>query len=433
MTEPGLSKIVGAKVKRATGQQLAAEVARLVGASTAVASVGATAAGIGLDGIFAAVTSRTPSGMDVRQKTAAVLEVLGLTYDPHWDTADGPVVTARALSRMLVALSEKPRCFVLNSTDAAVGNAWETEKTQHYRYDKNVTGRVSLNEAGPGSLVLFYNTSNHSRSPMSFTATAHVEYISPGWAGPWNAELSEYREFDNPVPASQVEIAGRNNQHAITEITWEQYQEIVAAGTGRRPDSQDVEAGFDVGGKLAVELVAADFPVTDVEIVGDLVPDGHADGPLVALPERELDYDSGLPGLVPVRIPTGRRSASDRERDKIVEERAVLLATKYLESHGWKVVADRQKEGAGYDLELTDGSRAMHLEVKGIQGPRLEFNLTAKEWWRARTDPDFVLAGVTDVLSPAKVYVNLLGPEEIVAADRVATQFRMAVKRSDFD
>ncbi|MFI2366684.1 protein NO VEIN domain-containing protein [Promicromonospora sp. NPDC019610] len=59
-----------------------------------------------------------------------------------------------------------------------------------------------------------------------------------------------------------------------------------------------------------------------------------------------------------------------------MEERAVALATKHLQNLGWRVVADRQKEGAGYDIEFTDGVRTMHLEVKGVQGPRLAFNPT---------------------------------------------------------
>ncbi|MFJ3403465.1 protein NO VEIN domain-containing protein [Promicromonospora sp. NPDC090134] len=329
---------------------------------------------------------------------------------------------------MLVALSKRPRCFVLNSTDASVGNAWETDKKQHYRYDTNVTGRMPLNDAGPGSLVLFYNTSNHSRNPMSYTATARVEYIGPGWTGPWTADLSGYQEFDSPVPARQVEIAGRNNQHAITEITWEQYQEIVAAGTGMRPESHDVEAGLDVGGERAAERVTVDFPAADVEILGDEVPVRRADGDLDPSPEREPAYGGPSAGDGSVRIPSGRRSASDRGRDKIVEERAVTVATMHLENLGWRVVADRQKDGVGYDIDLTDGERSVHLEVKGIQGPRLEFNVTAKEWWRVRTDPDFVLAAGTDVLNPTTVHVNLLSPEELVEADRVATQFRVAVR-----
>ncbi|GAB4087044.1 hypothetical protein GCM10028784_36740 [Myceligenerans cantabricum] len=428
MTEPNSLPIVGPKVKTPNKEQITNEVVELLGIHPVTKSNGSTVVSDTLDRIHAAVTGHPATGMGAYQKTAAILEALGLTYDPHWDTSAGSTVTLRAYSRMLVALSKRPRCFVLNSTDASVGNAWETDKEQHYRYDTNVTGRMPLNDAGPGSLVLFYNTSNHSRNRMSYTATARIEYIAPGWTGPWTADLSGYQEFDNPVPARQVEITGRNNQHAITEITWEQYQEIVAAGTGTRPESHDVDAGLDVGGERAAERVTADFPATDVEILGDEVPVRREDGPLAPSPEREPVYEGGPAGDSSVRIPTGRRSVSDRERDKIVEERAVALATRHLGNLGWKVVADRQKDGVGYDLDLTDGERIMHLEVKGIQGPRLEFNLTAKEWWRVRTDPDFVLAGVTDALNATKVHVNLLSPEDLVDADRVATQYRVVAK-----
>lgn len=411
-----------------TKEQIANDVVRLLSIDPVRMSSGSTVISDALDRIHAAITGRPTIGMTAHQKVAAILEALSLTYDPHWDTSKGSTVTVRAYSRMLVALTGRPRCLVVDSIDAAAENAQRNGKTLYYPYDKTFVGTTNLNEAGPGSLVLFCNRNDHRQNPRSYVATARVEYISPGWKGPWTAELSGFRKFDTPVRADFAEAAKRYGRNTITEITWRQYQEIVAAGTGTRPESDDVGAGLDVGGERIARGVALDFPTSAVMVVGDAVPARRTNDSLDPSPEREPAYtDRPAEGGL-VRIPPGRRSASDRERDKIVEERAVALATKHLQNLGWRVVADRQKDGVGYDIEFTDGVRTMHLEVKGIQGPRLAFNLTAKEWWRARTDPDFVLAGVTDVLSPTKVHVSLLGPAEIVAADRAATQFRVEVR-----
>ena len=432
MTDPTPpSKIAGPKVPKRTDKDLASEVAGLLEIDPATISTRSAAVGDTLDQIYTAVTRQLTTGVDVQRKVAAILEVLGLTYDPRWDTGPGMTVTGRAYSRMLVALSERPRCFVLNTTDADIGTAWETDKEKEYRYDTTVSGRVSLNQAGPGSLVLFYHTSNHSQSPMSYTASARIDYIAPGPGGPkWVADLSGFRWFDEAVPAARVDIVDRNPQNAITEITWEQYQEIVTEGTGSRPEpqDQDVEAGSDVGGEQAAARVKDDYPPADVDVAGDHVPDRREDGFLIPSLEREPAYLGEHAKSGTVYVPPRRRTADDRARDKIVEERAVILAIRHLTSLGWELSADRQKDGVGYDVELTHGSRTMHLEIKGIQGTRLEFNLTAKEWRRALTDPDFVLAGVTDVLNPTKVHVHLLGPEELAAADRAATQFRVSVK-----
>ena len=94
-------------------------------------------------------------------------------------------MTARAFSRIRSAISGTPRCFILNVTDAPVGSKWETDHTSVYRYDDNVTGRMSFNDAGPGSRVLYYSTSNSSTNKMHFMGHAEVKYIADGWTGPW--------------------------------------------------------------------------------------------------------------------------------------------------------------------------------------------------------------------------------------------------------
>ncbi len=78
-------------------------------------------------------------------------------------------------------------------------------------------------------------------------------------------------------------------------------------------------------------------------------------------------------------------------------------------------------------LEITNGTQTLHVEVKGVQGSRLAFNLTPKEYWRAETDPEWVVVAVTSVLSPTNYRLNLVTRDTIVTADRVITGFRLTL------
>jgi len=436
MRSPQDSEIIrGSKVATPTKSEMATALAELVGVRGPTISRGSSVSPELLGRIYTSRTGSVPADPGAYRITELLLGDYGLTYDPRWDTSEargekgGSTVTNRAFSRLLVAESGVPRCFVLNSTDAHAGNAWETDKERRYSYDRRVTGRAPFTDAGPGSLVVFYNTSSHSQDRMSFTATARVEYIGPDWDGPWDADLTHYEAFTSPVPADQVYINGRNRQHAITEITWELYQAIVEAGTGSRPKPVDVGIGSDVGGAHAAEHISELFRPEEIAIIGGPVPE-RRDAPLEPAPEAERRYsDDGASVDGEVFEPRLSRSAEDRRRDKAVEERAVALALRHLKSHGWELIADHQKSGVGYDLDVSDGSRIVHLEVKGIRGPRLEFNLTAKEWWRANTAPDFLVAAVTTALDTKEVQVHLIPPDKLVRSTRVVTAYRIKVDR----
>ena len=214
MSDDDARTIKGKKVSKHTKREMAIELARLVGVEDLDVRRGGRVDELLLAKIYEARTGSEPAKMSSYELVRGALEDFDLTYDPSWDTSGegGATVTSRAYSRMLVAHRGFPRCFVINSTDAKEGNAWETDKQTRYTYDATVTGRAPFNDAGPGSMVLFYNTSSHSQHPMNFTATARVEYINGTWKpGPWTAELAEYREFDFPVPRSRVEITDRKS------------------------------------------------------------------------------------------------------------------------------------------------------------------------------------------------------------------------------
>src|SRR4051812_28514186 len=83
-----------------------------------------------LDALHLAIAGSPTQGADAYRKTEALLDLLGLTYDPYWDTSEaapegGSTVTTRAYSRIRAALADTPRCFLLNVTDAPVGTRWE--------------------------------------------------------------------------------------------------------------------------------------------------------------------------------------------------------------------------------------------------------------------------------------------------------------------
>ena len=119
------------------------------------------------------------------------------------------------------------------------------------------------------------------------------------------------------------------------------------------------------------------------------------------------------------------RSESDRKKDREAELRAVKLATEALQTDGWTLTGDRQNDGVGYDLEFDRHDERLHVEVKGVQGARLTFNITPKEAWRAETDERFVIVVVTSVLSPFDYDVHLLTRADLAVAARVVTGYRL--------
>jgi hypothetical protein len=122
-----------------------------------------------------------------------------------------------------------------------------------------------------------------------------------------------------------------------------------------------------------------------------------------------------------------RRAARDRERDRDAEVIAVLTTIKAFEDDGWRLSADRQADGVGYDLEFARGGQTLHVEVKGIIGTAVTFNLTAKENWRAENDPHWVVAAVTSVLTDGARTLHILSRDQVVQSNRVITGYRVTL------
>ena len=427
--------IHGVKVNRrpdATKGQITKDIAQALSIDEPAESGGSSIDSKFLNEIHEARTGYPMRAGDTYRTTERVMQAFDLTYDPWWDTSEnapkgGGTVTTRAFSRIRTEVTGVPRCFIINTNDAPVGSRWETDHERRYRYDDSVSGRIQLNDAGPGSRVLYYSTSKSSQNAQHFTGHAEVHYIASGWEGPWEAQFDGYQSFAHPVAVSNVDIPGWNRQNAITEITFDTYCSIVDAGG---LDSGIIKAHFrhDAGSDIVAQRVQNGFPATPSSVPSLGVPDQLPPGRLQARrPPRSPEYRDTDDGRVVQRNapPRGVRTLTERKRDKLAELRAVDLATAALEADGWTMSRDCQADGVGYDLEFERDGRLLKVEVKGVQGVRKAFNLTPKEWWRAETDPKWVVVVVTSVLSPSRYQLHLLTRKQVVEASRMVTGYRL--------
>ncbi len=106
--------------------------------------------------------------------------------------------------------------------------------------------------------------------------------------------------------------------------------------------------------------------------------------------------------------------------------RSISALRRSLESASSRWGQCKSSLRCGYDFEFRRGDEHLLVEVKGIKGSRLEFNMTAKEWGRARLHPSFVVVAVTKVLDQSfDVYV--LGQEDLFRMRRRPMQYRLSI------
>lgn len=220
-------------------------------------------------------------------------------------------------------------------------------------------------------------------------------------------------------------MPGWTKVDGIEEITFSTYQALLEAGD---VSGDPMEGHRDVGGEAVVRRLVDEHPVTDLS-PRIRVPASLPTGELVVTPLVEAAYSEDEAGDVVAnqslfQIPPHRDPAADR----LAERRAIELATRALEADDWTLTRDRQADGCGYDLEFGKAGRRLKVEVKGIQGSTLTFNLTPKEFWRAETDDEWVVIAVTSVLSPTSPGVHLIARDTILRARRVVLGYRLAVR-----
>ena len=177
------------------------------------------------------------------------------------------------------------------------------------------------------------------------------------------------------------------------------------------------------GGKLDV-IVLYEFLDNPIEMTNraKLIRE-RIQGSTKLIINHPIAASNKVPALEP---PTGWGRNQDRERNKRIEQSGIDNATGYLQKLGWVFFADRQLDGVGYDLEFRNGSKLIKVEVKGVAGNEVTFNLTAKELYLSKSDKKWTLIVVTNALSEAPVVQEFSGIQ-LNAMLIVATQYRVKV------
>lgn len=118
-------------------------------------------------------------------------------------------------------------------------------------------------------------------------------------------------------------------------------------------------------------------------------------------------------GLQPITVRThkdvteGNRTpiarSNDPEHRRAVESAAVEFAQNYYEKQGYTVTSC-ESENKGWDLEATNGSKGVRVEVKGLSGSALAVELTCNEYdnfltYKDHSDSPYVLFVVTSALT----------------------------------
>jgi len=108
-----------------------------------------------------------------------------------------------------------------------------------------------------------------------------------------------------------------------------------------------------------------------------------------------------------------------------VEQAGVKAAIRYFFKLGLSMEEDCQLKGVGYDFVFANKEQRIHVEVKGISGSKIDFNLTPKELRCAKNDKKWRLLVVTSAISSPKIQL-ITGKELISKAKAIeATQYRV--------
>jgi hypothetical protein len=337
--------------------------------------------------------------------------------------SDGkPQISDHFWRQIISKFVQLPWAFICNYAENDASAVHNDIHGISYGFHEDVTSWRGIVSAGPGSYVLFYNTVNAPSAQRHYTAIARVAEIEEvesddtSQRRAWRAHLEDFRTF-SPVHFDAIHIEGRNNQHGIQAITWQTLLRVLEIGQSEPPLIPTVV----MQSSAELHLPRIEPSLSEVLARGPERLAWHTDDQVVE--ERPLApyRDSRDPA-------TGRstvRYARDSARDKLVEINAVAIATAYLTALGWDVLNDRQKDGVGYDFEFLKEKQHLLVEVKGIAGNHLEFNMTAKEWHVCTSDEPFVLIAVTNALDLDKYQIHVLTKKELAQFRRQATQFRL--------
>jgi len=123
---------------------------------------------------------------------------------------------------------------------------------------------------------------------------------------------------------------------------------------------------------------------------------------------------------------SGKRVPQTQEHIRKVEQAAIGVALTYFFERGYSFIDDCQLKGVGYDLLFAKGQEKLHVEVKGVSGREVDFNLTPKEFKCAKEDARWRVLVITNALTAPSVSL-FKGRELLERAKIEATHYRVMV------
>ena len=358
---------------------------------------------------------------------AALCASIDLDFDTKKDfepySSNNALLSENFWRKIVSFLRNQPWVFICNYAENAASAVHNDVFGITYGFHENVTTWRGLVASGSGAYIVFYNTSSAPHSKMTYSSIARIERIEESkeldekGRRHWKAKLSDFHMLA-PVSENKIAIAGRNAQHGIQAVTFDTFRRIVELGEG----SQYVRISEEGEREFQPE-VEAPFELIDVlnrgRLLDDVVPD-----PLVITPraldesmlEKEFSADQA--------ISSSRKST--KKLDKQTETQAVQIASAYLNGQGWDLLHDNQLDGVGYDFEFVKDGQSLLIEVKGIRGPKLEFSMTAREFFVCSRKQNFRLIAVTNTLKENDYKIHVLCPSDIFQMRRRVTQYRLS-------
>ena len=115
----------------------------------------------------------------------------------------------------------------------------------------------------------------------------------------------------------------------------------------------------------------------------------------------------------------------DADTNPQVELAAEEVVRKHYEADGWEVTRVAHPN-CGWDLTAARDGQEAHLEVKGVSSSMPSVLLTRNELRRAETDPEWVLAVVTNALSASPALAHFDRQTVASAADPTVYRVNLA-------
>jgi hypothetical protein len=367
------------------------------------------------------------SGQSIESLATAICKTFSVQIDKEKDfeiSSRNAIQLSECFWRKIVSyLNGQPWVFICNYAENAAAAVHNDVFGITYGFHENVTTWRGLVASGPGTFIVFYNTSNAPHSKMTYSSFARIESIEESeeldekGLRHWKAKLSDFHMLSS-VPEARVEIAGRNNQHGIQAVTFDAFRRIIELGEGEAHLRVAEESNLDL-----LDVPEASFDLTNVLSHGPLLE--------TVVPDEEVLSSSGLDESMSVRefsIDKAQSVSRKRSRklDKQTETQAVEIALAYLSVQGWELLHDNQLDGVGYDFEFVKDGQSLLIEVKGIRGTQLEFNMTAREFFVCSTQKNFRLIAITNTLNEKEYEVHVLYPSDVFRMKRRVTQYRLS-------